>query len=402
MFNLNEFISNNVTKRSVSMFDADISDNKERLCEEIYNKSVLIIGGAGSIGSSFVKEILRYEPKAIVVVDNNENGLTELTRDLRASEDLSIPADYVTYPMDYSSNTFHKMFERRRGFDVVANFSAHKHVRSEKDIISVEAMLTNNIINASKLMDTLCKYKPEKYFCVSTDKAANPANIMGASKRLMEDMIFTYSDRFNVSTARFANVAFSNGSLLDGFLERIKKMQPLSGPNDIKRYFVSPRESGQICLIACFLADNREILYPKLEESQMMSFDSIGKELVKSFGYNVKECSSEEEAIEVAKELRAGSNYYPVFFSKSDTSGEKEYEEFATEYEKTDNDRFRSLGVIVEKPIPTLGNVNGVVETLIEAFKLEKTTKEDIVEIIKENVPGFNHIEKDKSLDQKM
>ena len=228
MFNLAQFISTYVTKRPTSMFLPDIANNKTELTEKIQNKTVLVIGGAGSIGSSFVKTILPFKPKTLVVVDTNENSLAELTRDLRSTKGMYVPEDYIPYPMDFASPVFEKMFIKRGGFDIVGNFSAHKHVRSEKDIYSVEALLQNNVLHAKLLLDLLAKYPPEEYFCVSTDKAANPVNIMGASKRIMEDVIFSYSDKFPVKTARFANVAFSNGSLPAGFLARIQKLQPLS------------------------------------------------------------------------------------------------------------------------------------------------------------------------------
>ena len=214
---INTFILKYVVKREQSLFAQDILDNRSQLYEKIKDKSVLVIGGAGSIGSSFIKQILPYEPKTLVVVDINENGLAELTRDIRSTDGLYIPQDYVTYPMDYASKVFEKMFVNRGGFDIVANFSAHKHVRSEKDVYSIEALLRNNVLSLKKLLDLMVNFPPEEYFCVSTDKAANPVNIMGASKRIMEDLIFLYSDRFPVKTARFANVAFSNGSLPAGF-----------------------------------------------------------------------------------------------------------------------------------------------------------------------------------------
>ena len=293
MFNLKQFIAEHVTKRPESMFISDIEANKGVLSEKIKGKKILVIGGAGSIGSSFIKAILPFKPSALVVVDYNENALAELTRDLRSTKGMFIPNDYVTYPMDFASSVFRKMFLARGGFDIVGNFSAHKHVRSEKDIYSIEALLKNNVLHAKLLLDLLAEYPPEAYFCVSTDKAANPVNIMGASKRIMEDVIFSYSDRFPVKTARFANVAFSNGSLPAGFLERISKLQPLSAPSDVRRYFVSPEESGQICLLSCILGENRAIFFPKLKEAQMMTFDGIGTELLKAHGYEVKQCTSD-------------------------------------------------------------------------------------------------------------
>ena len=237
MFDLDKFIENYVTKRSQSMFLKDIEKNRDKLSEKINGKKILVIGGAGSIGFSFIKAILPFKPASLIVVDINENALAELTRDLRSTKGMYVPEDYVSYPMDFASSVFEKMFRSRDGFDIVANFSAHKHVRSEKDIYSVEALLQNNVLHAKKLLDLLVEFPPDEYFCVSTDKAANPVNIMGASKRIMEDVIFSYSDRFPVKTARFANVAFSNGSLPAGFLSRIQKLQPLSAPSDVKEIF---------------------------------------------------------------------------------------------------------------------------------------------------------------------
>ena len=402
MFNLDQFINQHVTKRQTSMFFTDMERYRDVLNDKIYGRSVLVIGGAGSIGSSFIKAILHFKPKSLVVVDTNENALAELTRDLRSTKGIFIPEDYVPYPMDFASSSFEKMFCSRKGFDIVSNFSAHKHVRSEKDIYSIEALLQNNVLHAKKLLDLLSIYPPEEYFCVSTDKAANPVNIMGASKRIMEDVIFSYSDRFSVKTARFANVAFSNGSLPSGFLARIQKQQPLSAPSNIRRYFVSPEESGQICLLSCILGNNREIFFPKLNEAQMMTFDAIGSELLRAHGYDVLLCDSDEEAIEKAEDLKNGSNMYPVHYSLSDTSGEKPFEEFVTESEKTDMHRFDSLGVIIEKQLTEKKRVDDMLNDLNEAFGNPLTTKEDIVCIMQKYLPNFEHFETGKSLDSKM
>ena len=402
MFSLESFINKFVTKRPSSMFYPDIESNRDALTKKIQGKSVLVIGGAGSIGSSFIKAILPFKPASLVVVDTNENALTELTRDLRSTKGMFVPEDYVTYPMDFASPVFEKMFRNRGGFNIVGNFSAHKHVRSEKDIYSVEALLKNNVLHAKLLLDLLSELPPEEYFCVSTDKAANPVNIMGASKRIMEDVIFSYSDKFPVKTARFANVAFSNGSLPAGFLSRIQKLQPLSAPSDVRRYFVSPEESGQICLLSCILGENRNIFFPKLEEAQMMTFDAIGTELLKVHGYEVLECDSDEEAINKAEDLKNGSNLYPVHYSASDTSGEKPFEEFVTDSETADYDRFSSLGVITGKEIPDKSRVEKLFKELNAAFDKESTTKEEVIAIMKDYLPNFEHIETGKSLDSKM
>ena len=409
MFNLEIFINEYVTKRPGSMFEGDIHSNITNLSAAIEDKSVLVIGGAGSIGSSFIRAVLPFKPTELVVVDTNENGLTELTRSLRSSATLAtfVPAVYLPYPMDYSSVTFKRMFTHHkrsdgsRGFDIVANFSAHKHVRSEKDIYSVEALLRNNVISAKELLELLESNPPETYFCVSTDKAANPVNIMGASKRIMEDLIFSYSDSFPVKTARFANVAFSNGSLPAGFLERINQHQPLPAPSDVKRYFVSPQESGQICMLSAMLGGNRNIFFPKLEEAQMTTFDRIAEDLLTSMGYEIDYCSSDEEAIKKAANWKEGQPY-PVHFFTSDTSGEKAFEEFYVPGEAVDMDRFRSLGVITDKAIPEKSAVVELIKTLDSAFESENCTKADIVKIMSGYLPNFEHIETGKSLDGKM
>ena len=402
MFDLKEFINEKVTKRDASLFEKDIIAHRKLLNQHIKGKSVLVIGGAGSIGSSFIKAILPYEPAGLVVVDTNENALAELTRDLRSTEGMYIPEEYITYPMDFASPVFKKMFVNHGGFDIVGNFSAHKHVRSEKDIYSVEALLQNNVLHAKVLLDLLAKYPPEEYFCVSTDKAANPVNIMGASKRIMEDVIFSYSDKFPVKTARFANVAFSNGSLPAGFLARIQKLQPLSAPSDVRRYFVSPEESGQICLLSCILGENRAIFFPKLAEAQMMTFDAIGTELLKAHGYEVLECNSDAEAIAKAADLKMGSKLYPVHYTSSDTSGEKTFEEFVTANETVDMDRFSSLGVITGKTIPDKAQIELLINNLNDVFEKELATKEEVISIMKDYLPNFEHIETGKSLDSKM
>lgn len=397
---LNRFISENITGRTQSMFEFDINQNKLLLSNKIDDKTILVIGGAGTIGSSYIRALLRFKPKSLVVVDINENGLTELTRDLRSSKNLFIPDDYVTYPMSYADSVFYKMFKSRKGFDIVANFSAHKHVRSEKDIFSIEALIKNNVINAKRLLDILESYPPKHFFCVSTDKAANPVNIMGGSKKIMEDMIMTYSQKFPVTTARFANVAFSNGSLPQGFLERISKKQPISAPNDVTRYFVSPEESGQICLLACILGNTGEIYFPKLREEQVMTFSNMAIKLLEANGYDLDYCSSEEEAIK--KSLNGFDNKYPVYFSGSNTTGEKPYEEFYTKDETVSLNKYQALGVVVKLKPRKISEVNELFNNLNKAFDNKMTSKKDIVTIMKNFLINFDHQELGKSLDSKM
>lgn len=402
MFNLDKFISENVTERDRSLFADDISDNKDALKREIEGKKVLVIGGAGSIGSSFIRAILPFHPAKLTVVDLNENGLAELTRDLRSAEGMYVPDDYVTYTLDFDSPIFRRVFREAGGFDIVANFSAHKHVRSEKDRNSVQALLENNVVKAKRLLDLLETQPPRHFFCVSTDKAANPVNIMGASKRVMEDLIMSYSDKFKVTTARFANVAFSNGSLPAGFMERVMKRQPIAAPEDVRRYFVSPEESGQICMLACILGRSGEVFFPKLGEEKMMRFSTIADRFLHAMGYAPRLCGSDEEAKQFAASMAEDTKEWPVVYFRSDTTGEKDFEEFYVEGEALDMNRFRSLGVIESSARRSSSDVDEFLAKLEAIFSEDDFTKEDVVKALKEFVPNFEHEEKGRNLDQKM
>ena len=407
MFNLDKFIADSVTFRPTSMFAADIEANKEKLTEEIKGKKVCVIGGAGSIGSSFIKAVLRFEPAAVVVVDLNENGLAELVRDVRSTEGLYVPDEFRCYTLNFADPIFERIFREEKGFDIVANFSAHKHVRSEKDRYSVQALIENNDIKAKKLMDLLTVYPPKHFFCVSTDKAANPVNIMGASKRIMEDLVMAYNQHFKVTTARFANVAFSNGSLPDGWIHRLQKKQPLAAPSDVKRYFVSPEESGQICMLACILGRPGEVFFPKLGEDQMLTFSAICDEFVKANGMDKDPCETDAEAKHKAatlnlEQLNLEPVKYPTVYFTSDTTGEKAYEEFYVPGEKIDMERFAALGVVEQTVRHTMSEVDGFFETLEGIFAREDFTKAQVVEAIREFIPNFQHEEKGKNLDQKM
>jgi FlaA1/EpsC-like NDP-sugar epimerase len=384
------------------MFAPDIEANKDTLTREIKDKKVCVIGGAGSIGSSFIKAILRFGPKSVVVIDLNENGLAELVRDVRSTEGLYVPDEFRCYTLNFADPIFERIFKEEKGFDIFANFSAHKHVRSEKDKYSVQALIENNDIKAKKLMDLLKVYPPKHFFCVSTDKAANPVNIMGASKRIMEDLVMAYNQYFKVTTARFANVAFSNGSLPDGWIHRLQKKQPLAAPSDVKRYFVSPEESGQICMLACILGRPGEVFFPKLGEDQMLTFSSICDDFVKAEGFVKKECGSDAEAKQYAADMNYENTMYPVVYFKSDTTGEKAYEEFYVPGEKIDMNRFQALGVVEQTSRHDMNEVNAFFNELEAIFQKEDFTKAQVVEAIKTFIPNFEHEEKGKNLDQKM
>jgi len=385
---------------------------------------VLVIGGAGTIGSYYIKAILKFNIAKLVVVDINENGLTELVRDLRSSSEYNIPEDFITYPVNFGDRVFEKIFRHHGPFDIVANFAAHKHVRSEKDVFSIEAMIENNVLRARKLLDLLLEFPPEHFFCVSTDKAANPVNVMGASKKLMEEMIMAYSEKLPIKTARFANVAFSNGSLPQGFLERLNRNQPWACPLGIRRFFVSPEESGELCLMASIMGESGDIFFPKLnEEKDMIPFDLIALDLLKELGLEADICETEAEAREKAKRLgdeetgrrqgevpkshslivpKSQSHSWPIYFFGSDTSGEKSFEEFYTEDEILDNVSFINLGVIKKSKKRSISEIDSIFLQLEELFTSDNVTKEAIVRILNQFLPNFAHIETGKGLDSKM
>ncbi|MFK8009439.1 MAG: polysaccharide biosynthesis protein [Saprospiraceae bacterium] len=400
-FNQDEFIKKYITKRQESFFKKDIEANRAELTEKITGKSVLVIGGAGTIGSSFIKAILPFRPAKLTVVDYSENGLTELTRDLRSAYNEFIPHEYITYPFDFGSDIFARMY-RNNSFDIVACFAAHKHVRSEKDHLAIEAMIKNNVFNTKAILDLAMENPPEHFFSVSTDKAANPVNVMGASKKLMEKVLMAYTNDLKISTARFANVAFSNGSLLFGFIQRILKRQPLSSPNDVKRYFVSPIESGQLCMLACVLGDSKNIFFPKLDENQMMTFSTIAEHFLREIGMEPDYCQSDEEARVKAANWEYGMKKYPVYFFTTDTSGEKSYEEFFTKEDMVDMNRFEALGVIKNESVPDYQSIDEVLTEFQDMFKNDTVNKAAIVSLLSKHLSDFHHIETGKSLDQKM
>ena len=401
--NLNKFIHEQVLERKESFFLPDIAANKGALQSAIEGKKILVIGGGGTIGSNYIKSILPFKPAAVIVVDSNENGLTELVRDVRSTKGLFVPDSFITYPVNFGSSIFQKIYGAYKPFDIIANFAAHKHVRSEKDIFSIEAMIQNNLLYAHQLLNLVVNDNPSRFFCVSTDKAANPVNIMGATKKLMEDLIMTFANRMHCTTARFANVAFSNGSLLDGFVKRVMNRQPLSVPLDVTRYFVSPAESGDICMLTCMLGNSGEIFFPKFGDDMLINFYDITHKFLREIGYTMKECDSENEAKDFANTMGLNNPFYPVYGFQSDTTGEKLYEEFYTAEEHPDLQRFNSLGVI-KAPVAAnslydMESFFTLMEQLLNNATVEKC---EIVQLLEKYIPTFAHNETGKLLDKKM
>ena len=410
-FDIESFVRKCMTKRSESLLAADFARCADEMHRRIDGKRMLVIGGAGTIGSNYVKAALRgFKSSAMFVVDIDENSLTELTRELRAG-DYNVPDEYITEPIDLGSDLFDRFFKAKGPFDIVANFAARKHVRAERDVFSIEAMCETNVFMAKKLLDLLLDNPPEAFFCVSTDKAANPVNVMGATKKLMEETIMAYSDRLPIKTARFANVAFSNGSLPIGWLNRIAKRQPLSCPVGIRRFFVSPIESGELCLFASVMAESGDIVYPKLDpEKDMIPFDAVVKDMLNDMGLGCKVCTSSAEAkaamMEFSRVERVdrveGNSGYPCEFFGSDTSGEKTFEEFYTDTDVKDEKTFVNLGAVKNSKKRPVEEVEAIFANLRGVFRKPGAEKADVIDVLKEYLPNFQHIEKGKSLDSRM
>ena len=335
--------------RKDRLFDKDLLINKSKLNDLVSCSSFLVLGGAGSIGQAVTKEIFKRNPKKLHVVDISENNMVELVRDIRSSFGY-INGDFQTFALDIGSVEYDAFIKADGQYDYVLNLSALKHVRSEKDPFTLMRMIDVNVFNTDKTIQQSIEKGAKKYFCVSTDKAANPVNMMGASKRIMEMFLMRRSEQIAISTARFANVAFSDGSLLHGFNQRIQKQQPIVAPNDIKRYFVTPQESGELCLMSCIFGENRDIFFPKLSEAlHLITFADIAVKSLKQLGYEPHLCDNEEEARELVKTLPAQGKW-PCLFTSSDTTGEKDFEEFFTDKEILDMAHFENLGVIKNEP----------------------------------------------------
>jgi len=387
--------------REKELFLADIEAHEIQLSKIISGSRFLVLGGAGSIGQAVTKEIFKRNPKKLHVVDISENNMVELVRDIRSSCGY-IDGDFQTFALDIGSVEYEAFFKADGQYEYILNLSALKHVRSEKDPYTLMRMIDVNVFNTDKTLQQAINAGVKKYFCVSTDKAANPVNMMGASKRIMEMFLMRRSLEIEISTARFANVAFSDGSLLHGFNQRIQKRQPIVAPNDIKRYFVTPQESGELCLMSCLLGKNRDIFFPKLsEELHLITFADIAVRYLKSLGYEPYLCSSEDEARELAKCLPE-RGMWPCLFTSSDTTGEKDFEEFYTDNEVLEMERFHNMGVIKNEPFYQEELLN-LFESEIESMKQNKRwTKQQIIELFHKMIPDFGHKETGKYLDGKM
>jgi FlaA1/EpsC-like NDP-sugar epimerase len=387
--------------RDAPLFDSDLNRLNDKLLEQVQGARFLVIGGAGSIGQAVTREIFRRQPTALHVVDISENNMVELVRDIRSTLGY-IEGDFRTFAIDCGGLEFKALMNTEGPYDYVLNLSALKHVRSEKDPYTLMRMLEVNVFNTIKTLDMVRDGGVRKYFCVSTDKAANPVNMMGASKRIMEMFLMRESLSQTISMARFANVAFSDGSLLHGFNQRFAKQQPISAPNDVRRYFVTPQESGELCLLSCLLGKNRDIFFPKLSEKlHLITFSEIAVRYLQRLGFEPYECASEDEARDRAGEL-ISEKRWPCYFFKSDTTGEKDFEEFFTAKEDLDMQRFKSVGVIRNKPVFDGGQLDRFTRG-VEALCAEPAwTKAGIVGLFFEVLPEFDHKETGKYLDQRM
>lgn len=387
--------------RHKALFTTDISNHELELKRIVSESSFLVLGGAGSIGQAVTKEIFKRNPKKLHVVDISENNMVELVRDIRSSFGY-IEGDFQTFALDIGSLEYDSFIKADGKFDYVLNLSALKHVRSEKDPYTLMRMIDVNVFNTDKTIQQSIESGAKKYFCVSTDKAANPVNMMGASKRIMEMFLMRKSESIAISTARFANVAFSDGSLLHSFNQRIQKRQPIVAPNDIKRYFVTPQESGELCLMSCIFGENRDIFFPKLSEAlHLISFADIAVKYLEQLGYEPHLCESEEEARQLVHTLPSEGKW-PCLFTASDTTGEKDFEEFYTENEKLDMSQFENLGIIKNEPLYEQELLT-IFENSISQMKNDKAwTKEQIVELFFTMIPDFGHKETGKYLDSKM
>lgn len=387
--------------RKKELFTDDIANHEKELSKIIGESRFLVIGGAGSIGQAVTKELFKRNPLKLHIIDISENNMVELVRDIRSSFGY-INGDFQTFALDIGSLEYDAFWDNDGEYDYVLNLSALKHVRSEKDPYTMMRMIDVNIFYTEKTIRQSIEKGVKKYFCVSTDKAANPANMMGASKRIMEMYLMKYSEQITISTARFANVAFSDGSLLHGFNQRIQKRQPIVAPNDVKRYFVIPKESGELCLMSTIIGENRDIFFPKMNDSlHMITFSEIAVRYLNNIGYKPYPCTTEDEARELIKTLPE-KGLWPCLFTPSDTTGEKDFEEFFTENEVLDLERFRYVGIIKNEGAYDDKLISHFSSSIKKMKQSGQWTKEQILELFFEMLPKFGYVEKGKYLDNKM
>ena len=387
--------------RNKELFSTDIQNTEAKISEIVSASRFLVLGGAGSIGQAVTKEIFKRNPAKLHVVDISENNLVELVRDVRSSFGY-IPGDFQAFALDVGSVEYDAFFKADGGYDYILNLSALKHVRSEKDPYTLMRMVDVNVFNTDKTVRQAIEAGATKYFCVSTDKAANPVNMMGASKRIMEMFLMRRSQNIKISTARFANVAFSDGSLLHGFNQRLEKRQPIVAPKDVRRYFVTPKESGELCLMSCIFGDNRDIFFPKLsEELHLISFADIAVKYLEQKGLEPVVCLDEDEARELAKTLPKQGKW-PCLFTNSDTTGEKDFEEFYTDQEVLDMDRFNNLGIIKNEALYDEALLDEFEERIFSMKNSLAWSKDDLVQMFFRMIPDFCHKETGKYLDSKM
>ncbi len=387
--------------RKEPLLAVDVDAHEKELADVIRASRFLVIGGAGSIGSAVTRELFKRNPKLLHVVDISENNMVELVRDIRSSVGYN-DGEFATFAIDAGSDIFDAFMRSGPGYDYVLNLSALKHVRSEKDPYTLMRMVEVNVLNTEKTMLQAKERGGRKYFCVSTDKAANPVNMMGASKRIMEMFLMRRSLELPLSTARFANVAFSDGSLLYGFNRRMEKGQPLAAPNDVRRYFVTPQESGELCLLSCLLGENRDVFFPKLDHDlNLITFSEIAERYLRNLGYEPVQCATEDEARSRVAELKA-KRCYPVYFFASDTTGEKDFEEFYTERETLDLGRFAALGVIKNEPAYDEERLARFTEA-VAAFRARGFwSRRELIDLFNYMIPEFDHKETGKFLDGRM
>lgn len=387
--------------RTEPLFYNDTKRHERELSEKVSSSKFLVIGGAGSIGSAVTREIFKRNPRVLHVVDISENNMVELVREIRSSIGYS-DGEFATYAIDCGTSIFDSFIKNNKGYDYILNLSALKHVRSEKDPYTLMRMIDVNIFNTDKTIHQAYEIGSKKYFCVSTDKAANPVNMMGASKRIMEMFLMRRSLEMPVSTARFANVAFSDGSLLFGFNRRIEKNQPLAAPSDVRRYFVTPQESGELCLMSCLLGENRDVFFPQLDHDiNLLTFSDIAIRYLLDLGYEPIICNSEDEARQRVLELKE-KRQYPVYFFKSDTTGEKDFEEFYTKSEILDFDRFDSIGIIKNQADFDEEKLEYFTDTVTRMKESGVWTRSELIELFNTMLPHFNHRETGKFLDGRM